>query len=425
LYESLILQLKDRYNSRTLNALPPTFDDAMHIGNSQSRATMTNYLLQQHTTNFEYLQEYGTCIDQIRPGRSTLPNAGHGGFATRPFRNGTIITASPLLIIPHERVLFMYNFTKYHQKWYRNYKKKKHYQLVYNYCYGHSYSTLLLCPHGGGINYINHNQSLVNVRMEWTTTQLSYMHNSTLVMNGTMEDMNDFASMQQGSQLVFQYVATRDIQPNEELFLDYGNEWEAAWQYHLQQYPYDQSDDHTSSSSSKHPSTPKYISAHEYDYYHRDALIRTMDEQMVEPYPKNLQIRCHRSLYLRYSSTIAIYEWTGKDYGLPCRIIDRWIEPNIVTSSVHMDLYTVQIEYVPIHTVAEQHCSDKNQNDPTTASIETRSTAIWVTRTDVPRSAIRFFDMPYTTDLHQPYAFRHFIEINDDIFPSQWKNLQS
>ena len=431
LYETLMLPLKDRYDSRTLNALPPTFQDAIYIGNSSSRETLTNYLLKQHSTNFEYLQEYGTCIDQIRPGRSTLSNAGHGGFATRPFRKGTIITASPLLIIPDENVLYMYNFTKYNHRWYRNYKKKKHYQLLYNYCYGHPYSTLLLCPHGGGINYINHNQSLVNVKMEWTTTQLSHVHNATLVQHGTMEEMTNLASEQQGSQLVFHYVAIQDIQPNDELFLDYGDEWEAAWQYHIQQYPYsnhnhrsehedDNENEPTSSSSSSSnypPPSPKYISAQEYNYYHSNALLRTMDEQMVEPYPNNLQIRCHRSLYLEYSSAIGIYEWAQQDYGLPCRILDRWIETSMMTSSLHMDLYTVQLEYVPTHTVMEHHYSDDQWNDNTAA------TAIWVNRTDVPRSAIRFFDTPYTTDLHQSYAFRHYIPMDDEIFPSQWKNL--
>ena len=416
LYEALLHRFKDIYDSRTLNALPSTFQDAIYIGNSSSKETLTQYLVKQHTTSLEHLQKYGTCIDQIRPGRSTLSNAGHGGFATRLFRKGTIITASPLLIIPDEQVLEMYDFTKYNHTWYRNYQKKKQYQLLYNYCYGHPSSTLLLCPHGGGINYINHNQSLVNVKMEWTTTQLAYIHNTALVMNGTLGDLTNLAYMQQGSQLVFQYVATRDIQPNEELYLDYGNEWEAAWQHHIHHYPYSNRNNDNDDGTNP-PQSPEYISAHEFNYYHQDALIRTMDEQKVEPYPNNLQIRCHRSLYPSFASAIAIYEWASQDYGLPCRILDRWIDPNIIVSSLHMALYTVQIEYVPTYAVAEQHYSSDRQHD-------NPNPAMWIARSDVPRSAIRFFDKPHTTDLHQPFAFRHYIQIPDDIFPPQWKNLQ-
>ena len=297
LYKLVLLHWKDQYDSRTLNALPPTFHDAMSIGIGTSRAAMTNYLLQQHTTSLEYLQEYGTCIDQIHPERLTLSNAGHGGFATRPFPEGTVITASPLLIIPHERVLYMYNFTKYNHQWYRNYKKKKHYQLIYNYCYGHPDSTVLLCPHGGGINYINHNQSMANVKLEWATTQLSYVHNKTLVQNGTVEELTQLASLQQGSQLVFQYVATQDIQPKDKLFLDYGSEWDAAWHNHVARYPCSHSKSsglETDVSTNQHPPvSPKYVSAHEYNYYHSDDIIRTMEEQLVKLYPSNLQLRCH------------------------------------------------------------------------------------------------------------------------------------
>ena len=412
LYERLLHRFKDIYESRTLSLLPSALQDAMYIGNGEREQSLTDYLLKKHSTNLEYLQQYGTCIDQIRPGRSTLSNAGHGGFATRPFRKGTIITAAPLLIIPDEKVLFMYNFTKFNHTWYRDYKNRKAYQLLFNYCYGHPYSTVLLCPHGGGVNYINHNRSLVNVKMEWTTTQLSFIHNESLVTNGTLEDLTNLAKGQHGSQLVFQYVATRDIQPNEELFLNYGNDWEWNWLYHVQHYP--------NSNQITQP-TSKYISAHEYNYHFQDALIRTMDEQMVEPYPSNLQIRCHRSIYFSKSVPNAIYEWSRQNYGLPCRILDRWIERDILTTSLHMELYTVQIEHVSTENVSEHHYSSDWSDDD---EADTTKKAIWVTRTDVPRSAIRFFDMPYTTDIHQTDAFRHYIQIDDDIFPPQWKNLE-
>ena len=45
--------------------------------------------------------------------------------------------------------------------------------------------------------------------------------------------------------------------------------------------------------------------------------------------------------------------------------------------------------------------------------------------THVPREAIRFSDKLYTTDQHLEYAFRHPIGMPDDIFPLQWKNLET
>ena len=47
----------------------------------------------------------------------------------------------------------------------------------------------------------------------------------------------------------------------------------------------------------------------------------------------------------------------------------------------------------------------------------------WLVRTEVPRSAVRFFDLPYTTNLHQPEAFRHAMGFPDDLFPERWRNL--
>ena len=39
-----------------------------------------------------------------------------------------------------------------------------------------------------------------------------------------------------------------------------------------------------------------------------------------------------------------------------------------------------------------------------------------------PRSSIRFVVLPYEGDQYHPRAFRHHIEIRDEIFPEHWKN---
>lgn len=46
-----------------------------------------------------------------------------------------------------------------------------------------------------------------------------------------------------------------------------------------------------------------------------------------------------------------------------------------------------------------------------------------VTVTNVPRRGLRFEDLSYTTDQFLPNAFRHDIRIPDEIFPEAWKNL--
>lgn len=42
--------------------------------------------------------------------------------------------------------------------------------------------------------------------------------------------------------------------------------------------------------------------------------------------------------------------------------------------------------------------------------------------TKYPRRSIRYYVKPYESDLHLPNAFRHHIDIRDDIFPDKWKD---
>ena len=42
--------------------------------------------------------------------------------------------------------------------------------------------------------------------------------------------------------------------------------------------------------------------------------------------------------------------------------------------------------------------------------------------TSYPRRSIRYFTQPYKSDVHLLKAFRHHIDIRDDIFPTQWRD---
>jgi hypothetical protein len=43
---------------------------------------------------------------------------------------------------------------------------------------------------------------------------------------------------------------------------------------------------------------------------------------------------------------------------------------------------------------------------------------------EVPRAAIRFFDLPYTTDLHLRKAFRHEIGLPDALMNDAWRTVE-
>lgn len=89
--------------------------------------------------------------------------------------------------------------------------------------FGHPDSTLLLCPYGNNINYINHNRQEANLKIRWATNFPSG-HNQTAVEKGPF----DMFSKTEQPFLAFDYVATKNIAKDTELFLDYGDAWVAG-----------------------------------------------------------------------------------------------------------------------------------------------------------------------------------------------------
>jgi SET domain len=424
LYESVIVAIKARFDSRTLNALPNTWEEAVVAIEANDVATAWQ---PHHTVSLEYLQREGVCMDHVTVKRSRLWQAGQGAFAKRSFSAGTIITKSPLLHILSHDWANMYNFStssaklfEHHQRlrpheiqrrqqnqkpesWIRIMNEVYQKQLVLNYCYGSRDSSILLCPYGGGVNYINHNKTLQNVRVEWATN-FDIVHNATAVREGTIADFE----VSNRPQLAFQYIATRDIPAGEELYMDYGDEWETAWLDHVATY------------RQRSSSTDPYVSAQLFNSEFGDKPVRTEREQQMDPYPTNLQMRCHRALLVGSPPVTIptyriVYRWSDRDYGLPCRVLDRFVEPagedlqGETRPPAAGLLYTIHVEWL----------ADEGE----IGSPDATRTLTWIERTDVPRSAIRFFDVPGTTDLNQPAAFRHHVGIPDEIFPPQWRNL--
>jgi SET domain len=468
LYQTILKTRLRFYRSRRLQALPTDFAQAVAASFIQDGiARVVHQPL--HSVSVQQLHANGVCIDAITVRRdSRLPHAGHGAFSTRAVRAGTVLTTSPLHHVPSYETWFqMYNFTTVPSSltkpggnrstlmnargWIRLVDEMDHMQLLYNYCFGHADSTLLLCPYGSGINYINHNRTLSNVRIAWPAESLHWMHNHSAVAHGTLSDLARTIK----PLLSFSYVATRDIEAGEELYLDYGAEWEEAWQEHVATYTERSSQqqrkheqwkqsmsgvDNDHSHANTAPDSGRYASAQWWNEQFRDSSIRTEEQQQVDPYPSNLQIRCHRTLLRRpppspFGPRPVMYVWKDVDYGLPCRILDRFVEhvpldgadgssTNGNTSPVAgnaVELYTIQLEW-RVDDEDEHEDYDEVAEAWPESDFRTR-TITWMERTDVPRSAIRFFNVPYSTDIHQSFAFRHEIGIPDEMFPPQWRNL--
>lgn len=298
----------------------------------------------------------------------------HGAFAKRDLPKGTVVAATPMIHFPSHEFATM---RATEEKIGSNGQPQRGQQLLVNYCFGHDSSTVLLCPYGGGVNYINHNQTTANVRLQWADDG-SASHDAAW-LNETPENMDGVY----GTKLVLEYVATRDVGQGEELLLDYGASWQRAW------------DGFVADWSDLKESREGYVSAFQSNILYGHVPLRTASEQEADPYPEYFITSCHPFLLDSRCDDISVrdvghYHWTTDMKGFECTVMER---------DTTNESYVVNVHYQEDGIVGEQ-----------------------VVR-HVPRQAIIFVEKAYSTDIHLLDAFRHPLGIPDEILPPAWRNL--
>jgi hypothetical protein len=169
------------------------------------------------------LAKDGHCVSDVFVAESPMHLTNFGLFAKRDFKEGEIVTISPLLSLPAEEVGQM-----------------KHESVLQNYCIATADSKIALLPIGYGA-IINHHAK-PNLVMDWfvwnpqsatdmnTTERIDL--GAELLQKSLGHDVN-FLLNAPFSTLDMKYTALRDIQKGEELTIDYGSEWINAWADYL------------------------------------------------------------------------------------------------------------------------------------------------------------------------------------------------
>ena len=346
---------------------------------------INDYYQQRSIRSVDDLERHGRCVDTIQPQRSTIRQAGRGAFATRSMARNTIVTGTPFFYYPSDDFFKLYAGNWMSQK-FSEFHPDQHvgYQLMYNYCWRHEHyqavSSIVLCPYGMYVNYINHNQSLANVRVQWAKDG-DMNHNASLLQAHPRDLYYSDAP-----KLWLDFVALRDIEVGEEIFMDYGNVWEEAWQKHAAQWNNDK----------VYPTD--YVSAYDWNRMNAKVMLRTSVEQAEQPYPDHFKMVClphianpNDSEYL--TSDVCERLWEPFVLGLLCEIVDRQHQPD--------GSYWYQVKY---------------QNDKD-------SDEVWTESDWIVREAIKFVNQPYTNDIFIKDAFRQPIGIPDDIFPDSWRGV--
>jgi len=348
----------------------------------------------EYMRSLDWLYEYGYCQDHLRPGLSTIPQAGRGAFAARDLPANTVVGFAPLIHVGlHGNSLYTIE--------YNNVGGApgidKRLDLVINYSFGHPNSTVLLTPYGSMVNYINHNSDVPNVRLQWASTKDFISHKPEWLR----KDPVFLKNVRDQVGLSLEYIALRDIDEGEEVVMDYGPQWEEAWNEHAQQWK-------------PLPEANKYQRAEDVN----EPYFRTVHELGRRPYPTNVATLC-----------LGSYSGLGLDSKLirnnKVRPTYKWIPP----------LITEKDDIPPRHycvVVERNKDMDKNNNRKNKAPAykytvdlkinATESASSWIRVVNVPPEGIGLYNLAYTNDWHMPNVFRHYIPIPNDIMPNAWIN---
>jgi SET domain len=202
----------------------------------------------------DWIRENGWCIDNIEVMPASDPSMGRGAFARYPLAQGQVVTPAPLQIFRDRSVFETLHGGE---------------QLYVNYCLQPKNSRLMFFPYGQGVGVINHSREKANVRWQWS-------HHSMHHADWLDLSVDELVEVSKPGGIILEVVAIRNIEPGEELFLDYGPGWEEAWKSHVATW-----------------TPPKGAESYVYPADVDETLpLRTVLEQEKEPYAENLGTMC-------------------------------------------------------------------------------------------------------------------------------------
>ena len=368
-------------DNRVRMALPRDLDMVEHVLDIGT----ARFSVPDSIRSLKWLNEHGRCMDNLMPKLSTIQQAGKGAFATRRIRKGDVVSPAPLVHLRREdmEVFNSRDIDDPQSKpWFDGH------QLILNYCYGHPSSSMLFFPYAPVTNYINHNREEANVELRWSTLP----NHHTDWFNRSVDDI----LTESHAGLIMEFVAIQDIAAGEEVFLNYGNEWDEQWHDFVRRW--------VPTKRGKN-----YVGPWHYNNVMVPAL--TVDEQATRPYPENLSIVCYvGAVNLDQPATRSqygdrTYEWTYYDdlfqkttRAYPCDLLERHGRDDDTHQSIHpeKERYTARV-------YKSEHVE-------------------WIVQ-QMPRRAIEFLDKSYESDMFLRRSFRQNIGLPDHMIPEAWKDL--
>ena len=374
MYDAMLKQAKMQ-DERLRAALPNNVEDvpkAIEIG--AARFSTPNSI-----RSIQWLEENGACLDGIVPGTSIIPQAGQGAFATRSFQQGGIITTTPVLTLDRDSLKLRKEIKRKDGT-----VRSRHagYQLLLNYCYGHPDSSLVFLPTAPGVNFINHgSKEDANAEIRWS----SFPYHKSSWLNLTLDEVKTLEK----TGLLFDFVATKDIERGDEILIYYGDSWVESWNQHIGSWV---------SSSKNFTDTKGVKTTVDFNQIGKDHILPTEEELKTKPYPSNLMEYCKFALPEGMTNGKVQNAQIKNPKHYPCEVLDRW-----PIEGTDRHLYRVKVDYTP-----------DGSNEMT----------MYAVKFDSKEDFHFVVDRPYTRDYYAKGAFRQSIGLSDGMFPSHWIDLR-
>lgn len=426
LIKQTIFTEDDQHRTKVALSTVSSMEELSHVIERNGTAQSTMQVRSQ-----QWLSENGHCLDHVYVTDSTIKQAGKGCFARRFLKKNAVVLSSPMLTtFGKER--FEINITEIREQLK---KEGKEYDieineelLVLNYHFTHPKSSVYLFPTTSAIMF-NHNSQRMptdygrepNAKLRWSTRN----EKNNLLLQRPLEDLKK----EPYSAIALDIVATRDIEVDEEVFIDYGIKWEEAWKMHLQNWQSPCSKDGGVASHSSRAirlmnddkSNPKY-----YPWSKDRFTVCGVNWNAVKV--KDVIFVIHENETITpYLNALVQEQRAGKAYQVGLANI-TWHHPGFQyarLAAVNRRLPCVIIgdngrnEEKPTLQVAI--LGPKWRGGGVAHFISTPRPMKIVS--DYPVKDIEFMNRPFKSDMHWKGAFRHPINIPDDIFPPQWKDL--
>jgi len=350
--------------------------------------------------SLQWLESHGRCIDNIRPGGSTIPNAGRGAFATRKIKEGSLVSPVPLVHLPAKSIVNMHELGLSEEEseegpvYFRLSDEVQGQQLFLNYCYGHPQSSMIFFPSGSVSSLINHSKE-PNSKMVWSSHPAHQRHWYDLEPKELLSE----DALHLG--LLMEIVALREIYQGEEITIDYGDDWSEAWDAHVKQWE--------QKVASGEISKDWPVRALDLNEEYRGKFFKNPEELTEEPYPSNVMLKC----FMQVSGATS----TEKIDGKPVR---EWADPpNGVFDSDNLEDCVVS-DYELLENSGVPDSVFMPYNYTVSLVKENQVSTI----KNVPQRAFVFVDKPGTGDHFVKNPFRHYIAVPDDVFPQgPWRDL--